>query len=209
MSKPVSRLLPVLALLAVAGCAAPGDGDGAAPAMVEVTPEGDPLIDGERQHPVFLFERLRADHALPAPVIRLPHGVPPDRLLALWSRFAEQLPEATADAMRLELPLASSTDAYRTFPEPPPFVVVAPDGIRVSIGGEVLVPLRSIEELTGAAAYRIAGDPETPFVLVVEAGTEPQRVAEAEERLRRVRVKHLYRLDEAGLHPIDRPSSSP
>lgn len=67
----------------------------------------------------------------------------------------------------------------RTFAEPPAFIVVCPDEVRVSTDGEVPVPLRSIEELTAAAAYQVAGDPEAPFVLVVETGSEPGRMAEA------------------------------
>lgn len=209
--RPAPRLFAALLALALlpACSGVPGVGGDEEPALpaelvVEITAQGDPLLDGEPTLVGQISQQLREADPTPALILRLPPGVPLERLWEVRERLAAGQ-ERLLRGATFELPVAAGEGAggLRAFQPLPPFVVVGQEEVRVGRDGARPIPLLAMDELFPFAAGISAADPDAVFILTWEEGVAPERLATAREWLERGAAGSFLAFDRGGLRPLD------
>lgn len=229
MTRHLVLLLPALLLIPLLGCTpetgASSTTDGPpepSSLTVELPVLGHPEVNGAPQTPVTILGHLDGYEDPPPTTIRLLPGTAPARLWELWSLLASELPEERLDSLKVELPVAGENQAgekqagdtqtaekqpeaeFRSFEDPPPFVVLFPEEVHLGRDGTVTQPLGSLDELIALAAHYSVREPSTPVVLMVKDGVDDARRGEAIRWLLRGQAEDVYLFEgKDGLRPLE------
>lgn len=232
MTRKLALLLPALLLIPLLGCTpetgASGTPEGppeATSLTVELPVLGHPEVNGAPQTPVTILGHLDGYEDPPPTTIRLLPGTAPARLWELWSLLASELPEERLESLKVELPVASENQAgenlagdmqagetqtaedrpeteFRSFEDPPPFIVLFPEEVQLGRDGTVPQPLGSLEELIAVAAHYSVREPSTPVVLMIKNGVDDDRREQAIRWLQRGQAEKVYLFEKEGLRPL-------